>query len=95
MAKLPESNKPYANHLIDFDPPLYNIWKQQEKSVGAKHPGNSEVRWRTRVRGWPPTNVRASRRLHAGVGSRALGHATCGVWAPERTGPWAEVGQVA
>lgn len=45
MEELPESLKPVANHLTDFDPPLYNIWKQQEKSKGTKHFGNSEVRW--------------------------------------------------
>lgn len=44
-ANLPESNKPAANHLTDFSPPLYNIWKQQEKTAGSSHFGNSEVRW--------------------------------------------------
>lgn len=44
-AELPESYKPSANHQTDFDPPLYNIWKQQEKSNGSSHFGNSEVRW--------------------------------------------------
>jgi hypothetical protein len=34
-----------ANHLTDFDPPIYNIWKQQTKTEGSKHFGNSEVRW--------------------------------------------------
>jgi hypothetical protein len=28
-AELPESVKPAASHLVDFDPPIYNIWKQQ------------------------------------------------------------------
>lgn len=28
-----------------FHPPLYNVWKQQEKTNGSRHPGNSEVRW--------------------------------------------------
>jgi len=32
MAGLPESDKPAANHLTDFDPPIYNIWKQQSKT---------------------------------------------------------------
>jgi hypothetical protein len=31
-ANLPESAKPAAQHLTDFDPPLYNVWKQQEKT---------------------------------------------------------------
>jgi hypothetical protein len=25
---LPESNKPAADHLVDFEKPLYNVWKQ-------------------------------------------------------------------
>jgi hypothetical protein len=44
-ANLPNSQKPAAEHATDFDPPIYNIWKQQEKSSGASHFGNSEVRW--------------------------------------------------
>lgn len=43
-ASLPENAKPAALHA-DFDPPLYNVWKQQEKTAGASHFGNSEVRW--------------------------------------------------
>jgi len=45
MAELPESYKPAASHLTDFDPPLYNVWKQQTKSSGSNHFGNSEPRW--------------------------------------------------
>lgn len=45
LEELPENLKPTANHLTDFDPPIYNIWKQQEKSNGVNHFGNSEVRW--------------------------------------------------
>ena len=26
MAELPETLKPIANHLVDFDVPIYNIW---------------------------------------------------------------------
>jgi hypothetical protein len=44
-AELPESSKPAAHHLVDFEAPLYNVWKQQEKTAGLKHFGNSEVRW--------------------------------------------------
>jgi hypothetical protein len=29
----------------DFDVPLYNVWKQQEKSNKVTHVGNSEARW--------------------------------------------------
>ena len=38
------SEKP-DNHTADFEPPIYNLWKQQEKYVGSSHFGNSEVRW--------------------------------------------------
>lgn len=34
-----------AEHATDFDVPIYNVWKQQEKTAGSKHFGNSEVRW--------------------------------------------------
>ena len=32
-------------HTVDFEVPLYNVWKQQTKSEGSSHFGNSEVRW--------------------------------------------------
>jgi hypothetical protein len=44
-ATLPELVKPHAFHQVDFTPPLYNIWKQQDKTPGPSHYGNSEVRW--------------------------------------------------
>jgi hypothetical protein len=44
-ADLPDYAKPAATHATDFDPPLYNVWKQQEKTAGSAHFGNSEVRW--------------------------------------------------
>ena len=34
-----------AEHATDFDVPIYNIWKQQTKSEGSSHFGNSETRW--------------------------------------------------
>lgn len=35
-----------ANHADEsFQIPIYNIWKQQEKTSGSSHFGNSEVRW--------------------------------------------------
>ena len=34
-----------AEHDIEFDPPIYSVWKQQTKSEGASHFGNSEIRW--------------------------------------------------
>jgi len=48
MADLPNMNKPdkaAAEHATDFETPIYNIWKQQTKTSGASHFGNSEVRW--------------------------------------------------
>jgi DNA modification methylase len=44
-ADLPESDKAAASHATDFEPPIYNIWKQQDKTSGSEHPGNTEVRW--------------------------------------------------
>lgn len=34
-----------AEHATNFDAPIYNVWKQQTKTEGASHFGNSEVRW--------------------------------------------------
>jgi transcriptional regulator with XRE-family HTH domain len=45
LANLPKSDEAAASHAVDFDPPIYNIWKQQTKSEGSSHFGNSEVRW--------------------------------------------------
>lgn len=48
MAKSPnlsKSDRAAAEHATDFDPPLYNIWKQRSKSAGSSHFGNSEVQW--------------------------------------------------
>lgn len=44
-AELPDNLNPAANHLTDFTPPIYNVWRQQEKTAGSSHFGNSEVRW--------------------------------------------------
>lgn len=35
-AELPNRTKPASEHLTDFDPPLYNIWKQQKKPAAEK-----------------------------------------------------------
>lgn len=45
MPELGKSDQANAEHATDFSPPIYNIWKQQEKSSELKHFGNSEVRW--------------------------------------------------
>ena len=43
-ADLPKPVKSAAEHS-DFEPELYDVWKQQSKSNGTGHFGNSEVRW--------------------------------------------------
>jgi hypothetical protein len=43
--KIDKSAKNHACHETDFDIPIYNVWKQQSKSEGSSHFGNSEVRW--------------------------------------------------
>ena len=45
VSKLAKSDQSAAEHATDFTPPIYNIWKQQEKTAGSSHFGNSEVRW--------------------------------------------------
>ncbi len=44
LPKLSKLEKAAAEHATDFTAPIYNIWKQQEKSAGSDHFGNSEVR---------------------------------------------------
>ena len=36
MADLPKLNKPAVDHTVDFEVPLYNIWRQQEKTPGSR-----------------------------------------------------------
>jgi hypothetical protein len=43
FGSLAESCKPAALHQVDFEVPLYNVWKQQTKSGDLKHFGNSEA----------------------------------------------------
>jgi len=38
MANLPKSDKASADHLTDFAPPIYNIWKFKEKTRGTRLP---------------------------------------------------------
>ena len=45
LPKLPKPDQSAATHATDFKTPLYNIWKQQTKTTGSSHFGNSEVRW--------------------------------------------------
>ena len=37
IGNLSESDKAVASHAVDFDPPLYNVWKQREKTKGLEH----------------------------------------------------------
>ena len=45
IGKLAKTAQAAAEHATDFEPPIYNVWKQQSKSEGSNHFGNSEVRW--------------------------------------------------
>tara|TARA_Y100000310_G_C20633718_1_gene790056 strand:- start:482 stop:1810 length:1329 start_codon:yes stop_codon:yes gene_type:complete len=40
-----KANRDNASHAEDFEVPIYNVWKQQTKSVGSSHFGNSESTW--------------------------------------------------
>lgn len=40
--KLPKSAEAAANHLVDFEVPLYNVWKFMEKPGGSSHFGYTE-----------------------------------------------------
>jgi hypothetical protein len=42
MADLLKSVKPPADHLVDFQVPLYNAWKYKETTSKLKHFGNTE-----------------------------------------------------
>ena len=44
-ANIGKSELAAADPATGFTTPIYNIWKQQEKTVGSGHFGNSEVRW--------------------------------------------------
>lgn len=41
------ANAEHANE--DFEVPVYNVWKQQTKTAGSRHFGNSEVTWVDRL----------------------------------------------
>lgn len=45
LEDLPKNQKAAAEHATDFEVPIYNIWKQQAKTAGANHFGNSEIKW--------------------------------------------------
>jgi hypothetical protein len=35
LPKFPKDGIAAAEHATDFDPPIYNIWKQKEKTSGS------------------------------------------------------------
>lgn len=44
--KLTKAQVANADHADEqFESPVYNVWKQQKKTHGSSHYGNSEVRW--------------------------------------------------
>ncbi len=45
IGNLAESKKAAANHATDFEPPVYNVWKQQKRAAGVDHFGYTETRW--------------------------------------------------
>ena len=45
VSDLTKTQQSAAEHATDFEVPIYNVWKQQTKSSGSSHFGNSEVRW--------------------------------------------------
>lgn len=45
IGNVSKSGKSAAEHATDFEVPIYNVWKQQTKSEGVSHFGNSETRW--------------------------------------------------
>jgi DNA modification methylase len=49
QAKIVEENTSNADHSADFAVPIYNVWKQQNKSEASEHFGNSEVAWVDRL----------------------------------------------
>ena len=49
LAKIVDHNKALAAHVSDFSVPVYNVWKQQTKSDGSSHFGNSESAWLDRL----------------------------------------------
>jgi hypothetical protein len=47
MDELKRQNRNDAEHASEFDRKIYTAWKQQTKSAGSEHFGNSEPRWVT------------------------------------------------
>lgn len=49
QAAITEHNQAKAEHAVDFKVPIFNVWKQQTKTEGLDHFGNSEVTWLDRL----------------------------------------------
>jgi len=74
LPKLRKDESANAEHTTDFTPPIYNIWKQQEKTSGSSHFGNSEFRSGDNASGTP----HKTHRLKAPMGhSEILPEARC------------------
>jgi hypothetical protein len=43
-----------ADHLTNFDPPLYNVRKQQGKTMESSHPGNMKICF---MEGWDTQGI--------------------------------------
>ena len=41
IAGLPKLAKVAADHLVDFTPPIYNVWKFKDRTTGNSHFGNT------------------------------------------------------
>jgi hypothetical protein len=41
LQKSSKSDRAAADHATEFDVPIYNVWKQQEKTTGSNHFGTS------------------------------------------------------
>lgn len=42
MEELPKPLKVSPDHLVDFTPPVYNVWKFKDRTSGNSHFGNTE-----------------------------------------------------
>ena len=49
-ATLPNPVKLQAEHSVDFNVPIYNVWKEQKNKIGAEHFGNTHMRCSPRAR---------------------------------------------
>jgi len=45
MSEMGKSDRAAAEHVTDYTPAIYNIWKKQKKSGTLYHFGNSEITW--------------------------------------------------